>query len=285
MTLMSYQTRFHLEKSNNMKSLINIVLFFCFTSTGIFAADIPDRPNPPRLVNDFAGILSQEEVQTLELKLDDFSNRTSTQILVITVKSLNGYDKAMFATEVGQKWEVGKKGFDNGIVILIKDKTMQSNGEIQIATGYGLEGAIPDATCKLIIENEMKPSFRQNNYYDGIDKAVNTIMKLSLGEFSAKEYNQKAAKKDSPAGAVIAIVIVIFIITSLFGGSRSARNRSMGKNIPFWILLGMLGSGSRSSSGSWGNFSSGGGGFGGGGGGFGGFGGGSFGGGGAGGSW
>lgn len=282
---MSYQTRYHLEKSNKMKSLINIALFFSITATSIFASDIPDRPNPPRLVNDFAGILSQQEVQTLESKLDDFSNRTTTQILVITVKSLNGLDKAMFATEVGQKWGVGKKGFDNGIVILIKDKTMQSNGEIEIATGYGLEGAIPDATCKLIIENEMKPSFRQNNYYEGLDKAVNTIMKLSLGEFSAKEYNQKAAKKDSPAGALIAIVIVIFIITSLFGGSRSARNRSMGKNIPFWILLGMLGSGSRSSSGSWGNFSSGEGGFGGGGGGFGGFGGGSFGGGGAGGSW
>lgn len=283
---MSCQTKSRLEKNNKMNRIINLIWVFFFFGINLFAIDIPERPNPPQLVNDLAGMLTPEEAQSLESKLDDFSNRTSTQIVVLTVKTLNGEDKSMYATEVGQKWGVGQKGFDNGVVILLKEKTNESKGEVFIATGYGLEGALPDATCKLIVENEMIPSFRQGNYAEGIDKAVSTIMKISLGEFSAKEYNSKhAAKKESPVGAIIALIVIIFIIGRIFGASNSVRNRHMGRNLPFWILLGMLGSGSRSSSGNWGNFNSGGGSFGGGGGGFGGFGGGGFGGGGAGGSW
>lgn len=277
--------KFHLEKNKKMKRIFQLVLFSFLINIGLLTANIPERPNPPRLVNDLAGILEPQEVQSLESTLDEFSNQTSTQIVVLTVKSLDDEDKAMYATEVGQKWGVGKKGFDNGIVILLKEKTNDSKGEVFIAPGYGLEGAIPDATCKLIIENEMIPSFRQNNYFEGINKAVAILMKLSLGEYSAKEYNKKANKKEDAPGAIIGLIVFILILTSIFRGSNSARNRSMGRNsLPFWILLGMLGSGSRSGSGSWGNFSSGSGGFGGGGG-FGGFGGGSYGGGGAGGSW
>jgi uncharacterized protein len=283
---MSYRTKFRMEKNNMMKRIFNLILVFLLIGINLFAIDVPERPNPPRLVNDLAGMFNPQDVQSLEATLEDFSNRTSTQIVILTVKSLNGEDKSMYATEVGQKWGVGQKGFDNGIVILLKEKTIESKGEVFIATGYGLEGALPDATCKLIVENEMIPSFRQGNYVEGIDKAVATIMKISLGEFSAKEYNAKhPAKKENPMGAIIVLIVIIFIIGRIFGASNSVRNRHMGKNLPFWILLGMLGSGSRSSSGSWGNFNSGGGGFGGGGGGFGGFGGGSFGGGGAGGSW
>lgn len=284
MILMSCQTKSHLEKNKTMKSRLTWMLVLCLIGVKMMAVDVPDRPNPPRLVNDLAGMFSPEEIQSLESNLEDFSNRTSTQIVVLTVKSLNGEDKSIFATEVGQKWGVGQKGFDNGVVILLKEKTIDSKGEVFIATGYGLEGALPDATCKLIVENEMIPSFKQNNYVEGIEKAVATIMQISLGEFSAKEYNSKhAAKNENPAGAIIALFVVLFVILNIFRGSNSVRNRHIGKNLPFWILLGMLGSGSRSSSGSWGNFNSGGGSFGGGG--FGGFGGGGFGGGGAGGSW
>jgi uncharacterized protein len=279
---MSYQTKFHLEKNKIMKNLILTILLGSILGIKLFGAVVPERPNPPRLVNDFAEILTAQEVQSLESKLEDFSNRTSTQIVIVTVKSLSGEDKAMYATEIGQKWGIGQKGSSNGIVILLKGKTMDSKGEVFIATGYGLEGALPDATCKLIVENEMIPSFKQNNYGEGINKAVETIMKISLGEFSAKDYDKQHKNKETnPAGVIIILVVIFIILSGIFRGSKSARNRHIGGNLPFWILLGMLGSGSRSSSGSWGNFSGGSSG----GGGFGGFGGGSFGGGGAGGSW
>ena len=149
-------------------------------------------------------------------------------------------------------------------------------------TGYGAEGAIPDIICAQIVDNDILPAFRQGDYYGGLDNAANTIMSLARGEFSAAEYGQKAKKsagKGMPIGLIIFIIfIIIAAISGKSGGSKN-KNISTG-GLPFWMLLGMMGSGRGSHGGSWGGFSGGGGG-----GGFGGFGGGSFGGGGAGGSW
>ncbi|MBE9467424.1 MAG: TPM domain-containing protein [Bacteroidetes bacterium] len=237
-----------------------------------FAQNIPDKPNPPRLVNDFAEILTVREKQALENKLVTFSNETSTQIAIVTVKSLNGYDKASFSFQLGEKWGVGQKGSDNGIIILVKPKTRQERGQVFVAPGYGLEGVVPDATAKKIVEHDMLPLFKRSEYYSGLDAATNTLISLTKGEFTATQYN-KATRKKSSHLPILFILIAIFF--TIFG--RSGRHRSMGHNLPFWMLLGMMGG--SSNSGSFGDFSSGGGSFGGG------FGGGSFGGGGAGGSW
>jgi uncharacterized protein len=270
-----------------MKKLLVIVFIAIVPVFNLLAIWIPEKPSPPRLVNDLAQMLSDNEVNSLEQKLVDFANSTSTQIVVVTVPSLNGEDKAMVATEIGHKWGVGQLDKDNGIVILIKPKTTDSKGEVDIAVGYGLEGVIPDAIAKRIVENEIIPEFKQNNYYTGLDKAINVIMQLSLGEYTAREYD-KRTKSDALPGGIFFIIILLFFFLNIIGGVRSAGKRSIGRNIPFWILLSMLGSGSssrsRQSGSNWGNFSSGSGNFGGGGG-FGGFGGGGFGGGGAGGSW
>ena len=267
-----------------MKKFNIILVTAILLSTNLFAIRIPEKPYPPRLVNDLAGMFNQADINALERQLEDFSNRTSTQIVLVTVESLYGEDKAMVATEIGQKWGVGSANFDNGIVLLIKPKTPNSKGEVFIAVGYGLEGVIPDAIAKRIVENEIIPSFKQNDYYGGVVKAVNTMMQLSLGEYTAQEYKERTAQKEVPPGAIFGIVIVFFFIFSLIGRAGRLGRRSLGRNLPFWVLMSMLmGSGSRGR-GSWGNFSSGSGSFGGGGG-FGGFGGGSFGGGGAGGSW
>lgn len=275
---------FHLGKTKIMKKTSTLIILLLLAGISIFAIKIPDKPYPPRLVNDLAGMFNQNEVYSLERKLEDFNNRTSTQIVIVTVKDLYGEDKAMVATEIGQQWGVGSANFDNGIVLLIKPKTADSKGEIFIATGYGLEGVIPDAIAKRIVEHEIIPSFKQNDYYGGVEKAINTMMQLSLGEYSAKEYEERTANNEIPPGAIFGLVILFFFFFGLIGRAGRLGRRSMGRNLPFWILLSMLlGSGSRGR-GSWGNFSSGSGGFGGGGG-FGGFGGGGFGGGGAGGSW
>lgn len=263
--------------------------FFSLLLTGlllinihVFAGEIPPRPNPPRLVNDFAGILNQNQIKTLEYQLRYFHDTTSNQIVVVTVKSLNGLDAADFATKLGYQWQVGQKKFDNGIVMLIKPKYGNSRGHAFIAVGYGLEGAIPDATAKNIVENEMIPHFRQGDYYGGIRAATGIIMKLASGEISAKGYN-KTHVGSSALGALIPFII--FFLIYLLIRASNARSYSVGKGTSFWTAF-MLGSmlGGSSHSGSWNNFSggSGGSGFGGG---FGGFGGGSFGGGGAGGSW
>ena len=255
------------------------LIFFGFSS--VYGQDIPARPDPPRLVNDFAGILSADEVQILEQKLVLFNDSSSTQIVVVVVKSLNGLDKNEFARLIGEKWGVGQKGKNNGAVVLIKPKYPNEKGEASIQTGYGLEGVIPDALAKRIVTNEMVPNFLQGNYYAGINAAVTTMISLAKGEYTADQYAKRKANKSSPYGLLIPLIILIVVFTIIKGSGGGGT--SVGKSLPFWAALGLLGSMGRGHSGSWTDFSGGSGGFGGGG--FGGFGGGSFGGGGAGGSW
>lgn len=264
------------------KSVSKYCLLFFLTISFIFKAysqDFPAKPYPPRLVNDFAGILNSEEIDALESKLVAFNDSTSTQIAVVTVSDLRGYDVADYAQRLAENWGIGQKGLDNGILILIKPKTDDSMGQVSIAQGYGLEGVIPDITCGQIIDYEILPAFRQGDYYGGLDKATTILMKLASREFSADEYG----KKDSNTGVIAPFIIfLIIIIMAMFirsGGGRNQRHIS-DKGLPLWLLMSMMNSGGNSHRGSWGGFSGGGGS-----GGFGGFGGGSFGGGGASGSW
>ncbi len=144
--------------------------------------DFPDKPFPPRLVNDFAGILNSFEENSLENKLVAFNDSTSTQISVVTVSDLKGYDVADYAHRLAESWGIGQRGLDNGILILVKPRIDDSMGHVTIAPGYGLEGAIPDLVCSQIIDNEMIPAFRQGDYIGGIDKATDVLMKLASGD-------------------------------------------------------------------------------------------------------
>jgi uncharacterized protein len=253
-------------------------------ATGVLRAqDIPEAPDPPKLVNDFAGILDKAQAEALEGKLVAFNDTTSNQIVVVTVKSLNGYPPAMFATELGQKWKVGQGKFNNGVVLLIKPKYGNERGQAYIAVGYGLEPVIPDAIAKRVVEKEMIPYFARGNYYKGIEEATNVLMALAVGEFNDKTYT-KGDEKGAPIGSLIFFLLVIGII--IWSKIARARAYSVGHGTSFWqafMLASLMGGGS--DRGHWDDFTGGssGGGFGGGG--FGGFGGGGFGGGGAGGSW
>jgi uncharacterized protein len=252
-------------------------------------AQVPERPEPPRLVNDFAGILDGDQAKNLEDTLVQFARKTSTQIVVVTTRSLGAYAPADFAYRIGEEWGVGQKGKNNGLVVLVKPKTPTEKGEVFIATGYGLEGIIPDAVANgRIIDREMIPRFRENDYYGGILNGVRVLMSLASQEYTAEEYQGQSETPESNGGGIVFLFIIIFIIIiALLGGGRNKKSFNAGsRNLPLWILLGMMNS--RGRGGSWSDFSGGRGSFGGGsfgGGGFGGFGGGGFGGGGAGGSW
>lgn len=247
------------------------------TETGTSAdAAIPDKPSPPRLVNDFVGILSSNERAQLEQKLRTYNDSTSSQVTIVIVKTTEPYPIGDFAFQVGRKWGVGQQGKNNGIVIAWATQTRK----VYISVGYGLEGAIPDAIAKRIITNQITPAFRQQQYYQGLDAATTELFQRASGEYKSDP------KADSGEGGgsffliLIIIMVVIFIIIrrNRGGGGGSNRNRGGGFFPPIFFPT--------STFSGWGN--SGGGGFGGGsggGGGFGGFGGGSFGGGGAGGDY
>lgn len=251
--------------------------------------EIPSRPSPPRLVNDFTGTLSQQEQTMLERKLRSFNDTTSTQIAVVLVSDFGGLDKAAFAYRLGENWGVGQKGFDNGIVVAIKPKEVgASRGEAFIATGYGVEGVVPDAIANRIVEQEMIPAFKQQKYFAGINRGTDVLMKLTAGEYSAQDYKKQTSQGKKTAGYIVpilAMIIAIFLMKRSQGSRRTFARRRSGAGTGFLtaLLLMGLGGGHR---GQWNEFSSGSGHFGGGmGSDFGGFGGGGFGGGGAGGSW
>jgi len=269
-----------------IRPVFGLLLLISLLSFRNAQQDFPEKPVPPQLVNDFAGMLSDQEVNALERKLVAFNDSSSTQIAIVTVTDLHGYNKADYAQRLAEKWGIGQQGLDNGVLILVKPKTTESSrGEVQIVQGYGLEGVIPDIVCGQIVDNEILPAFRNEQYYEGLDKATDVLMALARGEFPADQYG-KGKGGNSGIGAIIFIIILAIIIMFFRSSGGSNQKHISDKGLPLWMLLAMMNSAGNKHRGSWGGFSGGGGGIGGGGGGgFGGFGGGSFGGGGAGGSW
>jgi uncharacterized protein len=255
------------------------------------AQSIPEPPHPPRLVNDLAHVLTAGQANRLEFELDTFARSTTTQIVVVTVPSLGGYDIADYSFKLGEKWGIGQKGKNNGVIIVFKPKTEREPGRAFVAVGYGLEGVIPDATANRIVDREMIPHFKDGDIYGGLLQGCKVIMSLAGKEFTAQEYEEKS---DEAGGliAVFVLFIIFMIVISIATKSRN-KNFTIGDSkgsLPFWLLMSMLNNSGRSNNKDWDDFTRGSGGFRGfggssGGGGFGGFGGGSFGGGGAGGSW
>lgn len=249
------------------------------------AQDIPQPMQPPRMVNDFSGLLSTDEQNQLEQILQKYYYETSSQIYIVILDDLQGYDIAEYSQMLGEQWGVGTQGKDNGIVILVNPSPDRQRGKAFIATGYGLEGAVPDALANRIVDIDMVPYFKQQQYFKGLMAASKSIMELARGEYTADEYLRSREASQGSKVPFPFVILFIIILLSIIGRTRTTRSSSLGRSLPFWAAMFMLGSNRNSShSGKFGNFSSGSGSFGGFGG-FGGGGGGHFGGGGAGGSW
>lgn len=263
--------------------IINIFLALIISFASLAQeADFP--PKPDQLVNDYADLLNSQEEQDLEQKLRSYADTTSTQIAIAIITSLGQYEAMDYAIRLGEHWGVGGQEYDNGILILIA----KNERNVAIATGYGLEGAIPDAATLRIREEYMNPYFKEGNFYAGLDRGTDIIIALAEGEYTAENI---PGATPAPAASIFTLLFFgFFIFIFIMAGKvNRARKASYGqRNVSFWtaLMLGsMLGGGGRSSGSSWSDFNRGGGSFGGGGGGFGGFGGGSFGGGGSAGSW
>ncbi|MCF1753248.1 TPM domain-containing protein [Mariniradius sediminis] len=259
-----------------------LILFLAFTFQVMGQGDFPEVPNPPRLVNDFTNTLSTAERDRLEQKLVAYNDSTSSQVTIVIIRSVGPYDISDYAFQLGEKWGIGQKDRDNGVLIL----AAMEDRKVFIATGYGMEGVLPDALAKRIVEQLIVPNFRQEAYYEGLDKATDMIFKLASGEYKADEVDHTG---EHVGGLIFFLLFIfIFVVLPLLRNRKDNDNHMGGKGggvdlMTTIILANLLKGGSK---GKFGDFSSGKGSFGGfGGGGFGGFGGGSFGGGGAGGSW
>jgi uncharacterized protein len=286
---MNCLTILYLENKAMKKVLSILILFFLVPALALRAQNVPAKPDPPRLVNDFAHVLTADQAASLEHKLVDYDDSTSVQIAIVTVPTIGDYPIEDYALNLFRTWGIGNKRTNNGVLILA---AIQDH-KVYIQTGLGMEGAIPDVTAKSIVDNEIIPNFRgssQDNYYRGFSLAADALIKAAAGEYKAPAGYVKKGRhgRGGGAGNIIGLFIFIFILIVIFigrnrGGGGGGGGLYRGSGIlPFMIGTmvgrGFGGGGSGGGGGGWSGGDSGGGGFGG-------FGGGDSGGGGAGGSW
>lgn len=268
----------------NIKMAKNLRFFFLlFILIGLNTAfsqdNLPPKPTLETSVYDFAQMLSVAQKTALEQKLIKYNDSTSTQIVVVTVKTINGRNIALYATEWAHKWKIGQKGKDNGVLLLVAI----DDRKLTIRTGYGVEHLLTDAYSRRIIEQVIKPEFKQGNFYKGLDRGTTYIMKTLNGEFKGTPKNNESGDDGMLVVFILFFLIILIIILSnrnKGSGGRGYKSIGTGSFLET-IILSNRGRGGFSGRGFGGRSS---GGFGGGG--FsGGFGGGGFGGGGASGGW
>lgn len=255
-----------LVKVNTSIALLFTLLFVVVSGLSSYGQNIPDRPSPPRLVNDFARMLQPNEAAQLEQKLVAYSDSTSTQIAIVTVSSLDGAPVQEFAAQLGYKWGVGTKENHNGVVILISKEDRKG----YIATGYGVEDGLNSQRCKEIYDNIVVPNLKSGQTYRAFDESTDAMFDILAGKF----VNTDAGNSKEPMSLHMILFILLIIFAFIFIMSKRADQTQISRRGYFdngpWIGGGGGWGGGGSSSG---------------GGGFGGFGGGDFSGGGAGGDW
>lgn len=222
-------------------------------------------PAPENHFNDYAGIVRPATATQLNQELAQFERDTSNQIVVaIYPKLLSDSSVEDYAVRVAQRWGVGQKDKKNGAVLFV----FQQSHDVWIATGYGLEGALPDALCKRIIEDEIVPRFRAGDFDGGLTAGVHAMIAATRGEYHGNGRTDRDASAPSghgsSAGSIIVLVLIFFVILR----AASRRNTLLGSRGRRTLWLGGPwggGGGWSGGSGGGGTFSGGGGSFGGGG--------------------
>ncbi len=245
---------------------------------GAGAAAQERLPPPPKAYfNDYAGLVPPGDAQRLDEKLRDFEKQTSNQVLVAVFPELPSPSLEDFTNRTAESWRAGRQDVDNGVVffVFVRDRKMR------IETGYGLEGALPDALASRILGDEVVPRFQRGDWAGGLEAGIDAILRATKGE-----YQPVAARSRRGVPLAGLVIVLLFVLLFLWlashgagmGGGRTYDHRGYRRG--GWGGGSSWGGGFGGGGGSWG----GGGSLGGGGGGFSG-GGGSFGGGGASGSW
>jgi uncharacterized protein len=255
--------------------LKHLLIIFLFLIQGFIFSQVEKSKsysdNPTKLVQyvtDETGTLTSSEISSLSQKLQAFDKKTSTQIVVYMISSLEGESLEDVSNQIAEKNKIGKKGKDNGVLLFIS----KSDRKIRIEVGYGLEGSLTDAVSSQIIRKEIAPSFRNNDFYEGINKGVDAIISVTKGEYTVDKKSQKDINGISCLGIPIFILLmfgIIFfsifmsIIRRIFGFGRGIYSR--GNHWSNWGGGGFFGGGGSSSGSGFSGFSGGGGSFGGGG--------------------
>ena len=202
-------------------------------------------------MNDYAYLLNASQTQQLERMLADFEQRTSNQVVVLTVPSLDGETVEGYSIQVAEKWKIGQAGKDNGVILLVAPKERKARIEV----GYGLEGALTDAESGRIMRGVIVPAFKRGSYFEGILGGASAIMEATQGEYKGDPRAMSRQRRSNSTASTIMTLLIFGIVIFTRVGRM------------FWpgfFLFSALGGGRRGGGG-FGGFSGGGGGFGGGG--------------------
>jgi len=248
-----------------MRKLILAVVLIILSGLWLPALEVPDSKG---YVSDYAGLLTPAEAQALDQKLRAYDQQTTNQIVVLIVKSLGGEAIESFGIQVAGKWKPGQKGKDNGVILIIA----KDDRKTRIEVGYGLEPSLTDLECALILENIVKPNFRSDKYYEGINEAIDAIFKGISGNFNANvnvtvENNTKKSRAAND-DTTLWIFLIILMLNIPFIIIWKNHPSISGKHSEWWSAGGRYtggGGGGGGFGGGGGGFSGGGGGFGGGG--------------------
>lgn len=221
-----------------------------------WALEVPEKP--AGWVTDLTGTLSREEIIKLNKKLAAFEKETTNQIVVLLIPFLKGDNLEDFSIRLAEKWKVGQKGKNNGVILLI----VKNDRKIRIEVGYGLEGALPDALAGAIIRQEIAPRFRAGQFYQGIEAGLKAIMAATKGEYKRRAVGSQ--KGNFSIWWPILFFIMFFGVGAIMHHLSKRRYYYSGGSRG-WYAGGIWGGGFSGGSFSGGGFSGGGGGFGGGG--------------------
>ncbi|MDJ0364419.1 TPM domain-containing protein [Hymenobacter sp. H14-R3] len=170
---------------------------------------MPPRPAVYTPVSDGAGLLSTQDAAALGAKLQAFEHSSTTQLVVVTVPTLDGSDIADYAQKLYGNWGIGQRKNHNGLLVLVAAQ----EHEMRIQTGYGLEGAVPDAIAKRLITGVLTPAFKQEQYYAGLDALADQLIRLAQGETAS--FEPPAADERGPSLLLCVSMLMAGLLTWL----------------------------------------------------------------------
>ena len=209
---------------------------------------------------DQANLIDAASEQQINQLLAGHEKASSNQIILVTLKDLQGYSIEQAGVEMGRAWGVGQKEQDNGIVLILA----QAERKVRIEVGYGLEGVMTDAVSATIVQEYILPRFKTGDFSGGLLVGTQAIVAALGGEYIAPvAKGKKSGNRSGLPSIIFMFIFIAFAAMNRLGSSVERRGRSSLWLLPLMVLGG--GSGGRSSGGGFGGFSGGGGGFGGGG--------------------
>jgi uncharacterized protein len=191
---------------------------------GVVRAE-PTFPTLTGRITDEAGLLKADDRNIIDAELADLEQKSTDQLAIVTLNSLQGYTIEDFGYQLGRKWGIGQKGKDNGILLIVAP----NEHKVRIEVGRGLEPIMTDAMSKIIIENAIVPAFRKGDFAAGIKAGVRDIKDVLLGDAEAvKERAQGARRSDSPDTMQIILLIfwigvVFYILYAVYRSAQAAQ--------------------------------------------------------------